>query len=98
MLSSAAVEGSLIPTVAAATAGDVGYPLKEGEKLTMDVRLDESVQAPFEAGAVIGEALWKKDGEIVARVPLEAQSGAELDIREPLSFWQRLTGLLSGTA
>lgn len=98
VLGSVAVEGSLIPTVAAVTAGNVGYPLKEGEKLTMDVELDRSIRAPFEAGAVIGEALWKKDGEIVARVPLEAQSRAGLDIREPLSFWQRLTGLLSGTA
>lgn len=93
VLGSVAVEGSLIPTVAAVTAEEAGYPLKAGEKLTMEVELDPSIRAPYEAGAVIGEALWKKDGEIVARVPLAAQSGAGLDVREPLSWWQRLRGV-----
>lgn len=92
LLGSVAVEGSLIPTVAAVTAEEAGYPLKAGEKLTMEVELDRSIRAPYEAGAVIGEAVWKKDGEIVVRVPLAAQSGAGLDIREPLSWWRRLWG------
>lgn len=92
VLGSVAVEGSLIPTVAAVTAEGAGYPLKAGEALTMEVELFRSIRAPYEAGAVIGEALWKKDGEIVARVPLAARSGAGLDIREPLSWWRRLRG------
>lgn len=92
VLGSVAVEGSLIPTVAAVTAKGAGYPLRAGEALTMEVELDRSIRAPYEAGAVIGEAVWKKDGEIVARVPLAAQSGAGLDAREPLSWWQRLWG------
>lgn len=92
VLGSVAVEGSLIPTVAAVTAEGAGYPLKAGEKLTMEVELDRSIQAPFEARAVLGEVLWKKNGEVVARVALEAQSGAGLDTREPLSWWRRLWG------
>ncbi len=92
VLGSVAVEGSLVPTVAAATADKVGYPLGTGEKLSMEVELDRSIRAPFEAGAQVGEAVWEKDGEVVARVPLVAQSGAGLDTREPLSFWQRLWG------
>ena len=93
MLGSVAVEGSLIPAVAAVTADKVGYPLGAGEKLSMEVELDCSIRAPFKAGAQVGEAVWKKDGEVVARVPLVAQSGAGLDTREPLSFWQRLWGV-----
>ncbi len=92
VLGSVAVEGSLIPAVAAVTADKVGYPLGAGEKLSMEVELDCSIRAPFEAGAQVGEAVWKKDGEVVARVPLVVQSGAGLDTREPLSFWQRLWG------
>lgn len=92
VLGSVAVEGSLIPTVAAVTAEEAGYPLRAGEALTMEVELDRSIRAPYEAGAVIGEALWKKDGELVARIPLVAQSGAGLDVREPLSWWWRLWG------
>lgn len=93
VLGSVAVEGSLIPAVAAVTADKVGYPLGAGEKLSMEVELDCSIRAPFKAGAQVGEAVWKKDGEVVARVPLVAQSGAGLDTREPLSFWQRLWGV-----
>ncbi|MBD5134051.1 MAG: D-alanyl-D-alanine carboxypeptidase [Clostridiales bacterium] len=98
VLGSVPVEGSLIPTVAAVTAEEVGYPLKEGEKLTMDVELAGSVRAPFEKGESIGEAVWKKDGVVVARVPLAAQSGAGRDVREPLGFWQRVREKLAGTA
>lgn len=96
VLGSVRVEGSLIPTVAAVTAEEVGYPLKEGERLVMDVELANSVQAPFEAGQTFGEALWKKDGETVARIPLVAQSRAGLDVREPLAFWERLRALFQG--
>ena len=95
---SVAVKGSLIPAMAAMTAEEVGYPLKDGEGLTMNVELESSIQAPVEAGQPLGEAVWKKNGEIVARVPLAAQSGAGLDVRAPLAFWERLGALLRGTA
>lgn len=91
-LGSVAVKGSLIPTVAVVTEDEAGYPLSAGEKLTMDVELAASLSAPFEAGTQVGEAVWKKDGEAVVRVPLVTRSGAGLDAREPLSFWQRLWG------
>ena len=91
-LGAVAVRGSLIPSVAAVAADEVGYPLKEGEALTMEVKLDSSVQAPFAPGTPVGEAVWKKDGEIVARTDLAAQNGAQLDVREPLDWWQRLWG------
>lgn len=98
VLGSVTVESSLIPVAAAVTAEEVGYPLKDAEALTMDVELVDFVQAPFEEGWPLGEAVWKKNGEIVARVPLVAQNGAGLDVREPLTLWQRLGVLLGGAA
>ena len=97
-LGSVRVEGSLIPAMVAVTEEEVGYPLAEGEGLTMDVELAESIRAPFEAGTPIGEAVWKKNDTIVARVSLVSQDGAGLDARAPLTFWQRLGKLLGGAA
>ena len=95
---SVAVKDSLIPNVAAVAAEEAGYPLKDGEGLTMDVELEGSIQAPVENGQVLGEAVWKKNGEVMAQVPLVAESGAGLDAREPLAFWERLGALLRGAA
>ncbi len=90
VLGSVTVQGSLIPTVAAVTSESVGYPLREEETLTMDVELAPSVRAPFQTGAPVGRAVWRKDGEIVAQVLLAAQSGAGADVREPQNWWKRL--------
>ncbi len=95
---SVAVQGSLIPTMAAVTEEEVGYPLKDGEGLTMDVALTSCIQAPVEAGQPLGEAVWKENDEVVVRVPLVAQSGTGLDVREPMAFWGRIKALLRGTA
>lgn len=98
VLGSVLVEGSLIPTMAAVTVEEMGYPLTDGEGLTMDVDLVKSIRAPFEAGEPVGEAVWKKNGEIVARVPLVTQNGARLDVRESQTFWEKITALLTGAA
>ena len=84
------VEGSLLPAVTAVTAKEIGYPLASGETLTMDVGAVGPVQAPFEAGLPLGQVIWKMDGEVVAKTDLVAQSGAGLDVREPLTLWQQL--------
>lgn len=83
------VEGSLVPAVTAVTAKEIGYPLASGETLTMDVGSVGPVQAPFEAGLPLGQVIWKMDGEVVAKTDLVAQSGAGLDVREPLTLWQQ---------
>ena len=85
-----AAEGSLIPAVAAETQGELGYPLTEAEKPVMEVELLQSAPAPLAPGVQLGELRWRLDGEVVARMPLVSRSGAGLDVREPLSFWERL--------
>ena len=93
VLGSVAVEGSLIPAVAVVTAEEAGYPLKEGESLTMDVERSGPLRAPFGPGEPAGEAVWRNGGEIVARVPLVAWSGAGADAWKPLTFWDKLSTL-----
>ena len=88
-----AVKGSLIPVVAAAAQGELGYPLTEAEEPVMEVELPQSVSAPFATGTQLGELRWLLNGEVIARMPLVSQSGAGLDVREPLTFWEKVRGL-----
>ena len=85
-----AVEGSLIPAVAVETKGELGYPLTEAEKPVMEIELLQSASAPLGPGVQLGELRWRLDGEVIARMPLVSQSGAGLDVRKPLTFWERL--------
>ena len=94
VLGSVAVEGSLLPTMLVVTQREVGYPLPQGEGLTMEIELVESVCAPIAPGDPLGEARWCLNGRVVASVPLVSQSGAGADVREPLTFWQQIRALL----
>ncbi len=96
VLGSVAVEGSLIPTMPVVTQGELGYPLKEGEKPVMEVELVRGASAPLVPGVQLGEARWRLGGEVIAEMPLVSQSGAGLDVREPLTFWEKVRALLGG--
>lgn len=87
------VEGSLIPAVAAVTAGEAGCPLAQGESLTLKVELADVAAAPMAQGTVLGQAVWLLDGVTVAQVDLVSAASIRRDVREPLTFWQRLRGL-----
>ena len=90
------VEGSLIPAVAAVAAEGASYPLAPGESLTLEVELAGAAVAPVGQGDVLGEAVWLLDGQPVARVDLVSPWTIRQDVREPLSFWERLRGLFGG--
>ncbi len=98
VLGAVAVEGSLIPTMPVAAKGELGYPLKAGEKLVPEVELLRSATAPLPPGVQLGELRWRLDGEVVAQMPLVSQGNAGLDLREPLTFLERLRTLLGGRA
>ena len=91
-----AVEGSLIPTMPVVTQAELGYPLKEGEKPVQEVELLPSASAPLPPGVQLGKIRWRLGGEVIAEMPLVSPSGAGLDVREPLSFWERIRVLLGG--
>ena len=88
-----AVEGSLIPAVAVETRGELGWPLTEAEKPVMEVELLQSAAAPIGPGVQLGELRWRLDGEIIARMPLVSSSAAGLDVREPLTLWEKVRTL-----
>ncbi len=90
------VEGSLIPTMPVVAQGELGYPLKEGEKPVREVELLQSASAPLPPGVRLGTIRWRLGGEIIAEMPLVSQSGAGLDVREPLTFWEKMRALLGG--
>ena len=84
------VTGSLLPSVTAAAASEGGYPLRDGERLTLDVTLADRAEAPVRAGDKLGEAVWSLDGEPVVRVDLVSAQSAALDVYEPVTFWDRV--------
>lgn len=93
-----AVAGSLIPTMAVETRQEVGYPLAAGEEPVLEVELLRCPSAPIDSLVQLGEARWLLDGQVVASVPLMSRGTAELDVREPMTFWEKLSALLGGAA
>lgn len=89
-----AVEGSLIPTMPVVTRSELGYPLREGEKPVQEIELLRSASAPLPAGVQLGVLRWRLSGEVIAEMPLVSESSARLDVREPLTFWEKVGALL----
>lgn len=87
------VEGSLIPSVAVETQGELGYPLTEAEESVMEIELLQSVSAPLAPGVQLGELRWRLDGEVIAEMPLVSSNAAGMDVREPMSLWQKVLAL-----
>ena len=84
------VSGSLLPAVNAVAASEVGYPIRDGEKLTLHVELADRAEAPIRAGDKLGEAVWWLDGRPAAHVDLVSGGTAAYDVDEPLTFWDRV--------
>ena len=66
------VRGGSVPLIPLRAAADLSYPLTEGEKLQVTVRVPISVSAPVIPGDVIGQAVTYLDGQEVAAVDLLA--------------------------
>lgn len=98
VLGSVRVEGSLIPTMPVVTKAEVGLPLAPGEEPVMEVELLRTASAPIAPGVQLGEVRWRLDGEVVASVPLVSQMDAGLDVREPLTFWEKVGALFGREA
>ncbi len=87
------VTGSLLPTVTAVAAWEAGYPIRDGEELTLDVTLADRAEVPVKAGDRLGEAVWSLDGRPVARVDLVSGETAGADVFSPTSIWDRIRAL-----
>ncbi len=98
VLGSVAVEGSLIPTMPVVTQGELGYPLTEAEKAVMEAEILQSASAPIAPGVQLGELRWRLNGKVIAQMPLVSQSDAGLDVRQPLTLWEKVRTLFGGEA
>ena len=98
VLGSVAVEGSLIPTMAVETREELGYPLTEAEEPVMEIELLRSPSAPIDSLVQLGEARWRLGGEVIARMPLMSQGSAGLDVRQPMTLWEKVRALFGGEA
>ena len=95
VLGCAAVSGGSVPWVMAAVEEELAFPVKDGEKLTLEVQLPAFVAAPVIPGQVLGSANVLLDGQTVRTVPLVAvgTSAAQTtnEKRTP-SLWERFFG------
>lgn len=91
-----AVQGSLVPGIGVETKGELGYPLACGEELVREVELVRCASAPIPAGVQLGEVRWRLNGELVAGMPLVSRGCADRDVREPVTFWEKIRTLLGG--
>ena len=90
------LSGSLLPSLAAVTAQAVRFPLAQGETPILEVELTGSLQAPVQAGQVVGWAVWTLDGQEVASTQLVCAAGAASDLYAPDGWWARLWQALLG--
>ncbi|MCD8215046.1 MAG: D-alanyl-D-alanine carboxypeptidase [Clostridiales bacterium] len=65
--------------VSGVVSGQISVPVKKGEesKLEYKLELTESINAPFEAGAKLGEIIYYSSGEEAGRADITAETGVE---------------------
>lgn len=90
------VRGSLISFVSAVTAREVCYPLSEAEQVKAKVSLPGAVEAPVEAGAVLGKLSFYLGETLIGETNLLAGASANRDAAQPRSLLERLRGWLPG--
>ena len=83
-------EGSLISAVTVTAQEEVSFPLAEGEKVELNVELPPCLQAPVEAGAIVGKAQWSLNGTVIAETELVCASAVPSDAYVRESFYERI--------
>lgn len=92
------VEESLLRQVPVVARETVAYPLKEGEEVTTEIDLPETVQAPVTQGEIAGTVTFYKGERQVGQTYLIWGKSAGQDVisqessRSPLGLLKKLTG------
>ena len=92
------VEGSLLRQVPVTARETLGYPLREGEEVALEIRLPESVQAPVTKGEIAGSVTYWLGDRQVGQTYLVwgASAGRDVISRDshhtPLGFLKRMAG------
>ena len=92
------VEGSLLRQVPVTARQTLGYPLREGERVTAEVQLPEVVQAPVYEGEIAGSVTYWLGDRQVGQTYLVWGASAHRDVisedsdHTPLGFLKRMAG------
>ncbi len=88
------VHGGIRPEAGVSLAADIFYPMTgdDKERYSLRTELPRYVQAPVEAGDVVGNMAVLYDGKVVRRVPLLATDG----VSEGFNIWSFLGAIYDG--
>ena len=98
VLGTVPVEGSLLRQAPVTVREPLGFPLREGEKVTAEVQLPETAQAPIHAGEIAGSVTFRLGDRQVGQAYLVWGVSAERDVvsrdspHSPLGFLKKLAG------
>ena len=87
------LSGSLSRFVPVCTAGDVYYPLKEGEKLRVEIVLPDCVQAPVQRGEEAGRLIFYLGDQPVGGTALVYGASVRDDRAAGEGFWEKFLEL-----
>lgn len=94
------VSGGLTSFCAVAAGEDARLCVAKGEEVERELVLDQTaLTAPVAQGTVLGEAVYRVNGEEKLRIPLVAGTDVDCCLRTPSRWerlWEKLTGLLPG--
>lgn len=84
------VQGSLVPFVNATAAETVSFPLAVGEKVKVQVVMNEQVEAPVKGGTVLGKLLFYLENKLIGEVNLIADANVKREVVETQSLLERI--------
>ena len=94
------VAGGLVPFCPVSAGAEARLCVSEGAETERELVLDRTaLAAPVAKGAVLGEAVYRVNGEEKLRIPLVAGADVDCCLRTPGRWerlWEKLTGLLPG--
>ena len=94
------VAGGLVPFCPVSAGAEARLCVAEGAETERELVLDRTaLAAPVAKGTVLGEAVYRVNGEEKLRIPLVAGADVDCCLRTPGRWerlWEKLTGLLPG--
>ena len=94
------VSGGLVPFCGVSAGEEARLCVARGGEIQRELVLDQTaLTAPVTQGTVLGEAVYRVNGEEKLRIPLVATTDVDCCLRTPSGwerFWEKVTGMLPG--
>lgn len=90
------VQGGMVPFVSAVTAEELYFPLAAEEQVRAQVTLPALVEAPVEAGTVLGKLSFYQGDTLIGETDLLAGSSVRRDVAEQRGLLERVRDWLGG--